>query len=153
VAKNLELLTKVEVEGLKPLKSFSKSSSESIDLKKNKEQGITIRKNSLSVVDSDTYEVKLRIHYITTIDEDLYILGNIVELGSWKEMTCKMEHKGNYVWEAKLLLRNYIKTFSYKFVCVNKITENWRWELTNNRIFNRPKEDYIIDSVWECIYN
>jgi len=132
--------------------SYSDSALKSRIYSENKQQGFTLRKNSLSSSDA-VYEVKIRIHYITTIAEELYILGNIEELGSWKDLTCKMEHKGNYVWEAVILLRSHIKSFTYKFVCVNKKTGYWRWESTNDRLFSKPDEDYVIDSAWECIYN
>ncbi len=119
--------------------SSSSNSSQSRKIPKEKE-------------DSSEYTIKFSIKYTTQIGENIYILGNIQELGNWKETKIKLKWSEGHIWKSKLTLPSKVKNFCFKFVCASD--KHMRWEEGADRIFDRTKFDensdtIKLDCVWE----
>jgi len=54
---------------------------------------------SLCVEAAQEYDVKLRLQYETVFGQSLYVMGNIPELGQWKELVCPMTWTKGHYWE------------------------------------------------------
>lgn len=67
--------------------------------------------------------------------ENLYILGDIPELGNWKDFVCKLTWSQGHNWKTSLNLSNAISSFKYKFVCYNENSKSMKWEDGPDRVF------------------
>jgi len=83
------------------------------------------------------FQIKFQIKYETAIGQDIYIVGSVPELGSWKDLKFKLKWTTGDIWENTLALKSDIKSFYYKFVCYDTTDGARRWEQGANRYFNK----------------
>jgi hypothetical protein len=109
----------------------------------------------LTSIPDDKYTVKFSIKYQTYPGQNIYIFGNIPELGSWKENKFKLKWSEGHVWKGKLELSEGIDFFTFKFVCMSEDNKFRRWEEGPDRIFDKRKKEedkekaYKLECVWE----
>jgi hypothetical protein len=101
---------------------------------------------------SDDYTIKFSIKYSTQPGENIYIVGNLKELGNWKENKFKLKWTEGHIWKGKLNLPSEIENFSYKFICASD--KQVRWEEGPNRIFDKTQYEFSkqiinLDCIWE----
>jgi hypothetical protein len=106
-------------------------------------------------MDDGKYSIKFSIKYQTSPGQNIYILGNINELGKWKENKLKLKWNEGHIWKGTLELPESINNLSYKFVCVSEDGNYKRWEEGPDRIFHRDMPGYTglkkirMDCMWE----
>ena len=106
------------------------------------------------------YSVKFSIKFQTQLGENIFILGNIKELGNWKETKFRLKWSEGHIWKGKIEIPNEVAFFSFKFVCIGEDNLR-RWEEGPNRLFDLRKFNtlnslddtdnavYKLDCVWE----
>ncbi len=57
------------------------------------------------------YSLTLKIHFETKFGEYLAVTGNIKELGSWKEFTCKLIWSEGHVWKTPVPITTELPFF------------------------------------------
>jgi len=67
--------------------------------------------------------------------EHIYILGDLNELGNWKDFKCRMTWTEGHNWTYLLTLPENTTTFNYKFVCFNEHSKQAKWENGQNRVY------------------
>jgi len=101
------------------------------------------------------YIIKFRIKYQTTPGQNIFIIGNIDQLGNWKKNIFKLKWTEGHIWKGKLVLNEKISNFEYKFVCLSDDQSFKRWEEGCNRIFEfdrkllSEKGSINLDCKWE----
>ena len=81
------------------------------------------------------YTVKFSVNYKTSLGQNIYIYGNIDEIGNWKKNVFKLKWTEGHLWKGSLVLNNNVKNFEYKFVCATDDQSYARWEQGENRLF------------------
>jgi len=105
--------------------------------------------------DEGKYSIKFSIRYLTSLGQNIYILGSIPELGNWKDRKFKLKWSEGHIWKGTLELPESVRHISYKFVCMSDDGNYKRWEEGPDRIFCRDlpcfKDDKKIklDCIWE----
>ena len=96
-------------------------------------------------------QIKFSIKYQTSPGQNMYVLGNINELGNWKENKFKLKWTEGHIWKGKLELPMKVSTFTFKFVCISDDNRYKRWEEGPDRIFNNKLGENLVklDCVWE----
>ena len=87
-----------------------------------------------SVQFADSYNVQMSVQYETKLGENLYVMGNISELGNWNDFVCKMTWTEGHIWVTNGLV---IKSpfFQYKYVVKDSnMTDETIWEQGYDRI-------------------
>jgi hypothetical protein len=102
----------------------------------------------------DSYSVKFSIKYHCEKGQNIFIYGNIPELGSWKESKFKLKWKEGHIWKGKLDLPANMKYFTFKYVCISEDGKFIRWEKGPDRVFDCTKfsqnENFFkLYSSWE----
>lgn len=98
-------------------------------------KGITIE----SILDPNfaqektSYYLTLRIKYQTALGESLCVVGEIEELGSWKNFDAKMKWTEGHIWVLENLFVKSKQFFMYKYVLM-KNDKPLMWERGENRI-------------------
>lgn len=69
-----------------------------------------------TVEEHTCYYLTLKIKYQTRIGESLCVVGDIEELGSWKNFMGKMRWTAGHIWVLEDLKINSKPFFSYKYV-------------------------------------
>jgi hypothetical protein len=100
----------------------------------------------------DEYTIKFSIKYSTQPGENIYIVGDIKELGNWKEHKLKLKWTDGHIWKAKLSLPSEVENFCFKFVCASD--KHVRWEEGPNRIFDKTcyglsTQTINLECIWE----
>jgi Starch binding domain len=101
------------------------------------------------------YTIKFTIKYQTNPGQNIYIYGNIDQLGSWKRNVCKLKWTEGHIWKGKINLNMMINSFEYKFVCASDDQSYKRWEDGINRVFIfdrsmlNEKKKIVLDCKWE----
>lgn len=101
------------------------------------------------------YTVKFSLNYQTSPGQNIYILGNIDQLGSWKRNVFKLKWSEGHIWKGSLNLSRSVNTFEYKFVCASDDQSYKRWEEGINRVFEydrgllNAKNKIKLDCKWE----
>jgi hypothetical protein len=80
-----------------------------------------------------SYKLTLRIKYQTNLGESLCVVGNIEELGNWKNFNCKMSWTEGHVWVLKDLPVTSKAFFTYKYVLMTGDKPS-TWETGQNRL-------------------
>ena len=91
---------------------------------------------------NEFFELQLKIHYETKLGEYLAVMGDIIELGSWKEVKVILKWTEGHIWVTEKPLRLRHKFFRYKYVVVKTKTARSDgeeecdkiWEKGHNRI-------------------
>ena len=89
---------------------------------------------------NEFFELTLKIHYETKLGEYLAVMGDIVELGSWKEVKVILKWTEGHIWTTEKPLQLRHKFFRYKYVVVrasesgNSSSSKQVWEKGQNRI-------------------
>lgn len=83
--------------------------------------------------EKSSYCLTLRIMYQTSLGESLCVVGDIEELGQWKQFTCQMKWTEGHVWVLENLLVKSKPFFNYKYVLL-KDDKPHIWERGENRI-------------------
>jgi hypothetical protein len=96
---------------------------------------------------SNTYKIRFSIRYETSPGQNIYIFGNLDELGNWKKNTFKLKWSEGHIWKGTLELNKEIKSFEYKFVCLAENQSYKRWEEGFNRIFLYDEKLLIANSL------
>lgn len=102
------------------------------------------------------YAVKFKIKYQTTPGQNLYIYGNLDQLGNWEKNVFKLKWAEGHFWKGKLCLPKNIQSFEYKFVCATEDQSFKRWEQGSNRVFEfdrkllNQKKQIKLDCKWEA---
>ncbi len=86
---------------------------------------------------NSSFMVTFQIKYQTHPGQEIYILGGIPELGSWKNLEFKLKWTPGHIWEKTLTLSSDCNSFHYKFVCYDSNDKSRRWEDGQNRYFNK----------------
>ena len=76
----------------------------------------------------------MSVQYETKLGENLYVMGNISELGNWNDFVCKMTWTEGHIWVTNGLV---IKSpfFQYKYVVKDSnMTDETIWEQGYDRI-------------------
>ena len=114
------------------------------------------RKFSTNSDDNDIYskttKIQFQVKYETKINEELYICGNLEELGNWKvEKSPKMETNDSLypIWESSIQLNCPVgMTIEYKYLLKDKNGKFLEWEKLPNEqshiITMKKTGDYII---------
>lgn len=95
---------------------------------------------SQDLAPNEFFELQLKIHYETKLGQYLAILGDIDELGSWKEVKIILKWTEGHIWVTEKPLRLKHKFFRYKYVLVQtkaadgSKTDETIWEKGHNRI-------------------
>jgi len=103
----------------------------------------------------EEFSVKFSINYKTSLGQNIYVLGNIDNLGCWKRNIFKLKWNEGHNWEGKLTLSTEITNFEYKFVCSTNDQSYRRWEEGPNRVFVfdrsllNEKNEIKLDCKWE----
>lgn len=79
------------------------------------------------------YNLTLRIKYETNLGESMSIIGDIEELGNWKNFKCHMTWTEGHVWVLRDLPIKEKSIFNYKYVLM-KDGKPQTWEKGQNRI-------------------
>jgi len=101
------------------------------------------------------YTLKFSMKYQTLPGQNIYILGNLDNLGNWKNKIFKLKWTNGHIWKGELSLNRDIESFEYKFVCAEDKPGSERWEQGKNRLFLfdrkllSPKNKIKLDCVWE----
>lgn len=96
-----------------------------------------------SVDSTATHVVHFTVHYETQLGENIYILGDIPELGDWTELVCRCDWTEGNIWRKYFSLPRKLIEFNFKFVCVNEVTEEKRWEEGPNRTYKRVNTEFV----------
>lgn len=105
--------------------------------------------------ESNDYTVKFSIKYQTSPGQNIYVLGNLDQLGNWRRNVFKLKWTEGHIWKGKLNLSKNISSFDYKFVCASDDQSYKRWEEGLNRVFEFEKKllnlknQIKIDCKWE----
>ena len=80
--------------------------------------------------------VTFKIHYETSLGENLCVLGSIPELGEWEKVRCRLTWTQGHVWVLQEPLRlSGVRSFSYKYmICNDDSGEHGQWEQGVDRI-------------------
>lgn len=106
-------------------------------------------------IPEEKYLVKFSIKYQTSPGQNIFILGNIPELGNWKDAKFKLKWSEGHFWKGKLELPMDTDFFQFKFVCFSDDNKFKRWEEGPDRIFDKRTIDedkdrtYKVDCMWE----
>ena len=98
-----------------------------------------------------------KIKYETNLGEEIYILGDHPDFGSWKNPIFKLKWTPGHIWQGEYYYNIFSPTkyIQYKFVCKSK--SSTIWEEGDNRILTpnnligleKTKEGkYILDCIW-----
>jgi hypothetical protein len=103
--------------------------------------------------DDNFFTVNFSIKYATKPGQNIYVLGNLPQLGNWKETKLKLKWTEGHLWKGNIVLEENLRYFSFKYVCFSDDGKFKRWEEGPDRIFDRtkfPPNDYdlFINSIW-----
>ncbi len=93
--------------------------------------------------------VLFQIHYNTQWGENICLIGQCSELGSWDpQKALSLEYAGNGYWQIEIDLKNDVRT-QYKYI-VKTHGDNVLWEGGNNRMLNLVKKSKytVIHDFW-----
>jgi len=96
------------------------------------------------------FTVEFSVQYHTNFGEIVFIVGNIPEIGSWKEGLAKrMEWTDGGLWKLQVTFPSASIPIEYKYVMLNTFTKQLRWEVSANHVMAAiPPEGKQKDS-WE----
>lgn len=80
------------------------------------------------------YVLTLRIHYETKFGEYLCVVGDIEELGKWKEFTCQLQWTEGHYWVTPRPIRVRRQFFQYKYLVLHQSDVPKVWESGFNRV-------------------
>ena len=80
------------------------------------------------------YLLTLRIHYETKFGEYLCVVGEIEELGKWKEFTCQLKWTEGHYWVTPKPIRVRRQFFQYKYLVLHQSDVPKVWESGLNRV-------------------
>lgn len=83
--------------------------------------------------DKSDYMLTLSIRYETNLGQSMSIIGDIEELGNWKNFKCEMTWTDGHVWVLRDLPIRSKSIFNYKYVLM-KDGKPEVWEQGQNRI-------------------
>lgn len=95
-----------------------RSSNRAPEIRDDLTEGITIE----SILDPTAkeqpgaYQLTLRVKYQTNLGESLCVVGDIAELGNWKNFNCRMSWTEGHIWVIKDLPVSSKAYFNYKYV-------------------------------------
>lgn len=99
----------------------------------------------------DRITYRFKIHYISLIEEELFIVGNQPELGDWRNLVCRMDWTNGHYWTKELSFSKSLEHVEFKFVCYNNVSHKTRWELGAKRFLNLQFDENNQDQeyVWD----
>lgn len=81
--------------------------------------------------DANACNLRFRVQHKTKYGQQLCVIGDIPELGSWKDALGKMHWSNDHIWKLNLKISN-IKEVNYKFIILNS-NQSQKWESGDNR--------------------
>lgn len=88
--------------------------------------------------------INLTLHYKTDQYEEIYIVGNLEELGGWNKLVHKLELSDGFYWTTTI--QNSNQNIEFKFVCHNTETNDCRWESSPRTLDFTEAQDQLY--VW-----
>ena len=79
----------------------------------------------------DTVKLTFKVHFETNFGQNLYLIGNTDELGSWSDFTNKMEWSHGHIWHITVTFEA-MEFIEYKYVVISE-DRSQRWENGSNR--------------------
>lgn len=106
---------------------------------------------------NEFFELSLKIHYETKLGEYLAVIGDIEELGSWKQVKVVLKWTEGHIWATEEPLKLKHKFFRYKYVVVNSKGAK-TWEKGRNRICDlrilaseqEGRKQVTLKDTWDC---
>jgi len=77
--------------------------------------------------------LNLKIFYETNFGEDLYVLGHIEEMGSWKKYKCGLLWTEGHIWVTEKPIITNEPYFAYKYILLEQGSLKV-WETGVNRM-------------------
>jgi len=111
--------TRSEHPGVQSRIKHNQKNRDDIKDSSNYTKGITIESildPHFTAEEQTCYYLTLKIKYQTRIGESLCVVGDIEELGSWKNFVGKMRWTSGHMWVLEDLAVNSKPFFSYKYV-------------------------------------
>ena len=93
--------------------------------------------------------VTFKIHYNTVIGQIIRLIGDIEELGEWKEGVNMVYHEG--MWTVDVEINTFPFEFKFQVYNIDK-NELVEWEACENRQFSllSAADEVVIESNWNC---
>jgi len=95
--------------------------------------------------------VFLGVNYHTVLGENVYVVGNIPELGNWNtKLSFPLTYHQHGNWSRALTLERRDQIIEYKYIIVKESTNEIRWEEGSNRTLDTSslslKKNEVINS-------
>ena len=82
-------------------------------------------------LDQDMCKIRFKVKYQTKFGQQLCVIGDVPELGSWKNLVGKMHWSKDHMWKLNVKVAN-VSEVNYKFIILNQ-NQSQKWESGENR--------------------